>query len=427
MTPAGDTRRPAVALSRSADRWLEIRFRGLARSVLIPDRCDLHQGLLDLVPDWPTDTLRLNRHEDRGTEVLVAVQPQGGREDRFDLASIYTDAPLCGLGLAGALCGIIADIQTAYAEAHPGTLTLHCGAVLFGDCLVALAGPHRAGKSTLIARLTAEPDLSVYCDDVLPLDPEGRGIALGVAPRLRLPLPATASEAFRRHVATHLGPADDRYGYVCAPTVARHGKRAPLGALVVLERRESGPARLHRLDPDCAMQQLLARNMGDLGTADHAFGLVRDTARRARCLTLVYSDLEEAVALLRQAFTGDRAARIAPPLATASPMPEAAAIPVDPDRLWHRAGDVAVRRVGESAFLWRPGDTVLWRMNSVAQMVWTALDPPGSARDIADAIADLFPGTSPAQILDDVGGLLGVLAERDLVRDAPRRPTSASP
>jgi hypothetical protein len=294
--------------------------------------------------------------------------------------------------------------------------------VLFHDCLVALAGPHRAGKSTLIARLSAEPDLSVFCDDVLPLDSDGCGVALGIAPRLRLPFPATASDAFRRHVATHLGPADDRYGYVCAPTVARHGTRTPLGALVVLERRESGPARLHRLDPDIAMQQLLARNMGDLGTAEHAFGLVRETARRARCLTLVYSDLEEAVTLLRHAFTGDRAAPIAPPLATTAPIPEAAPAPVDPDRLWHRAGDVAVRRVGDSAFLWRPEDTTLWRMNPVAQMVWMALDLPGSARDVADAIADVFPATPAAEILDDVGRLLAMLVERDLVRDAPTRP-----
>jgi hypothetical protein len=427
MTKAGDTLRPAAAARESAGRWLEIRFLGLERSVLIPDRFDLRQGLLDLVPDWPCETRRLNRPEDRRNEVLVAVQPQGGRGDRFDLASIYTDAPLCGLGLAGALCGIVADMHTAHAEAHPGTLTLHCGAVLFHDFLVALAGPHRAGKSTLIARLSAEPDLSVFCDDVLPLDSEGRGIALGIAPRLRLPLPPTASDAFHRHVATHLGPADDRYGYVCAPTVARHGRRAPLGALVVLERRESSPARLHRLDPDSAIQQILARNIGDLGTADHAFGLVRDTARRARCLTLVYSDLEEAVALLRQAFTGDRAAEIAPPLAPAPAVPETAAAPVDPDRPWHRAGDVAIRRVGASAFLWRPGDTTLWRMNPVAQMVWTALDLPGSARDVAEAIADHFPDTPAAQIRDDVGALIAILVERDLVRDAASPPTAATP
>jgi hypothetical protein len=286
-----------------------------------------------------------------------------------------------------------------------------------GDGLVALTGPRRAGKSTLIARLTAEPDLAVFCDDVLPLDADGHGIALGIAPRLRLPLPPDASDRFHRHVATHLGPADDRYGYLCAPTTARHGIRAPLTALVALDRRESGPARLHRLDPDIAMQHLLARNMGDLGGPDRAFALARDTVGRAQCLTLVYADLEEAVALLRRAFTGACDADIAPPLPPAAPE-AAAGADLDPDTPWQRAEDAVIRRVGGSAFLWRPQDTTLWQMNRTAEIVWAALDIPGSALELAETLAELFPGTPGARIMADVSALLATLADRDLVRAA---------
>jgi hypothetical protein len=218
-------------------------------------------------------------------------------------------------------------------------------------------------------------------------------------------------------VATHLGPADNRYGYLCAPTIARHGTRAPLAALVVLDRRDSGPARLHRLDPDIAMQHLLARNMGDLGSPDHAFRLAQATAGAAQCLTLVYADLEEAVALLRRAFTGARDADIAPPVPPAA-QEAAEAADLDPDTPWHRAEDVVIRRVGGSAFLWRPEDTTLWQMNRVAEMVWTALEVPGSARDIAETLADVFPGTPDARIMADVSALLATLASRDLVRGA---------
>jgi hypothetical protein len=381
--------------------------------VLLPDDPDLRHGLEDVLTGWPVDFRPLARPEDARGEVISALHPATDGAT-FALASRYTDAPLYGLGLAGALCGLMADVLTAHAEANPGTFTLHCGAVRFGDGLAVLCGPRRAGKSTLVARLAGEPDLAVFCDDVLPLDPDGHGLALGLAPRLRLPLPPGASARFRDHVEAHLGPADDRYGYLCTPTVARHGTRAPISALVVLHRQESGAARLHHLDPGEAMQHLLARNFGDLRTPAHAFALAEATARGARCLTLAYADLEDAVSLLRRALLGE-GAEIAPPLPPA-PATSAAATPADPDTVWTRADDAVIRRVGASAFLWRPADTTLWQMNPVAEMVWTALDIPGSSREVADTLADLFPGENPDRLLADTAALLAQLASHDLVR-----------
>jgi hypothetical protein len=396
-----------------AGRWLHLSFRGLSRGVLLPDDPDLRHGLEDILAGWPVEFRPLARPEDARGEVLSALHPSPDGTT-YALASLYTDAPLYGLGLAGGLCGLLADVLTAHAEANPGTLTLHCGAVRFGDGLAVLCGPRRAGKSTLVARLAAEPDLAVFCDDVLPVDVEGHGLALGVAPRLRLPLPTGASARFRDHVEAHLGPADDRYGFLCAPTVARHGARAPIAALIVLHRQDSGPARLHHLDPGEAMQHLLARNFGDLQTPAHAFALAEGIAARARCLTLIYADLEDAVALLRRALLGD-GVDMAPPLPPA-PATCATVAPTDPDTVWTCADDAVIRRVGGSAFLWRPADTTLWQMNPVAEMVWTALKIPGSARDVADTLADLFPEEKPDRLLADTAALLARLADHDLVR-----------
>jgi hypothetical protein len=413
MTPDTTHRHPAAPASTGAGRSLDIRFRGIPRGVLVPDRPDLRQGLEDVLAGWPTDIRPLARPADARGEVVSALHPSPDGAT-FALASRYTDTALYGLGLAGALCGLLADVLTAHAEANPGTFTLHCGAVRFGDGLAVLCGPRRAGKSTLVARLAAEPDLAVFCDDVLPVDAEGHGLALGLAPRLRLPLPPVASARFRDHVAAHLGPADDRYGYLCTPTVARHGTRAPIAALIVLDRRESGAARLHRLDPGEGVQHLLSRNFGDLQTPAHAFALAEATARAARCLTLVYADLEDAVALLRRALLGD-GVEIAPPLppAPAGDLPNR---PADPDTVWSRADDAVIRRVGASAFLWRPADTTLWQMNPVAEMAWTALEIPGSARDVADTLADVFPDEPPDRILADTAALLARLADHDLAR-----------
>lgn len=404
---------PAAPAPTGAGRWLHLRFRGIPQGVLVPDRPELRHGLEDILAGWPVEFRPLARPEDARGEVLSALNPSADGAS-YALASRYTDTPLFGLGLAGALCGLLADVLTAHAEANPGAFTLHCGAVRFGDGIAVLCGPRRAGKSTLVARLGAEPDLAVFCDDVLPVDADGQGLALGLAPRLRLPLPPDASARFRDHVEAHLGPADDRYGYLCTPTVARHGTRAPIAALIVLDRRESGPARLHRLDPDDGMKHLLARNFGDLASPAQAFALAEATARQARCLTLVYSDLEDAVALLRRATLGD-GADVAPPLPPA-PASAARARPVDPETIWTRADDAVTRRVGASAFLWRPADTTLWQMNHVAEMAWTALEIPGSARDVAETLADLFPDEPPDRILADTATLLARLADHDLAR-----------
>ncbi|MFP5482167.1 MAG: hypothetical protein ACLGGW_02685, partial [Gammaproteobacteria bacterium] len=107
-------------------------------------------------------------------------------------------------------------------------IALHAGAVAISNRLIAITGPRRAGKSTLIARLCAEPDLQIFCDDVLPISPLGEGVALGVAPRLRLPLPAKASQHFKQFARQHLGPHDNRYGYLCTTNLAGNGTRLPL-------------------------------------------------------------------------------------------------------------------------------------------------------------------------------------------------------
>lgn len=75
----------------------------------------------------------------------------------------------------------------------------------------------------------------------------GIAIGLGIAPRLRLPLPDTVSPAFKAHVARHTGPRDNRYAYhrsdqpisVAASHVRHHSGRSgvllrlPLGALLI--------------------------------------------------------------------------------------------------------------------------------------------------------------------------------------------------
>lgn len=413
----------------SADAWIAWRPAGLAQDVILP-ACDrFGQALAAVVPDWPG----VRRPVPTGTgdgplgRSGVFVEPEV--PGRYFVASPYLDQPMRGLTRAGAVCALVADLSQACVDAGAGRVGLHCGAFRAGDGLVAVTGAHRAGKSTLVARLTAEPAFEVFCDDVLPLSEAGDGIALGIAPRLRLPLPAAASGAFRGHVAAHLGPRDSRYGYLCPPTLAPHGARAPLRTVILLDRRDDPtPSALHALDPGEAFHHLLARNLGLFDTADGAVAALERLLSRLVCLRLVYSDLEDAVGLLRRLFAKgplpDPALPVAPPLDTgglaSAAEPEAACAPVDPDLRWMRAEGVAVRRIGRDAVLWRPGGASVWQLNVVAHAVWELLgEGPASAEDMAAVLAGIFVEQDPARLCADLAGLLAGLYHAALIRPAP--------
>ncbi len=388
-----------------------LRFPGISRGIDLHDAPEVAEALIKIVNGWvPTVT-----PTDESVLPLSCVVP--GAEG-FDLSSIYLDAPLRGLPAASATCGLLADLGESFFDERPGCFCLHCGAFEIAGRLIALTGAKRAGKSTLVSRLTAEADMRVWCDDMLPILVDGLAYGLGIAPRLRLPLPPTVSGRFRDHVATWLGPHDDRYGYVCAPTIAPHGARAPLQALIALDRRPDGPAGLHRMSPDAAVHHLLSQNMADLQTPEAAFERVRAMASQMLCLQLVYSDLEEAVAILRRAFGGATLLDPSLPLGAELPLPTpdlTAATPADPGRRWRRAADAALRRHGQSSFIWRPGDAMIWQLNAVAGAVWALLEIPGSATELASALSEIYPDVGEDRLVADVAQLLGAMAADELV------------
>jgi hypothetical protein len=385
-----------------------LAFPGIARPVLLQEDPAAIQGLAAILSGWPP----AERQDVAAEAALCALRLEPGG---YHLTSAHLEQPVSGLGLAAALCGVVADLAQSHYEDCPGGLALHGGACLVGGRLLALVGPAQAGKSTLVARLSAEPDVTIFGDDVLPIGPDGLARALGIAPRLRLPLPRGAGRAFRRHVAAHLGPRDDFYGYLPTPNLAPHGAAAPLGVLLVLERRARGPARLHRLEEGEGLRHLLAHNMAPMPDPGAALALAEKVLASAMALRLVYSRLDSAVALLRQAF-GDGlplGETLAPPLPLRAPAQRSP--PADPAQLWRRAPGVALRRQGQGAILWQPGGARLWQMNAVARAIWLLLETPASASGLAALLAEVFPGEAPARLRKDAAALLGDLAAQRLI------------
>lgn len=392
-----------------------IQFKGLARAVRLPgDAPELLETLTRVFNGWaaaPASNIGSNAQED-----LCRVVRDSART--FSVHSSFVTQRIEGLPLASAVCAIAADLAQGYSEDRPGSLTLHCGAFQLGDNLIALTGRARAGKSTLIARLAMEPDLRVFCDDVLPIDETGCGVALGIAPRIRVPLPKAVSACFRCFVEERAGPIDDQYGYVISDTVAAHGAKAPLTAVVELNRRPRARARLHRLDAADAVQLIAEQNMADLLTARRAFDQISALVNGLQRFSLVYSDLDDAVDLLRRTFAGGPTSTVDDAVDSSrrrSVLTRPRQTSFDVQRhVWTRGKGVKTRQIDEAAFLFREDDKTLWRMNELATAVWVILDEPSSIGDIVDLLGEAFPQTSRATLQLDLIALFEILAEGNL-------------
>lgn len=370
------------------------------------------EALRTVMPGWNIDA-DATRQDAPASATVVGRDPDGA----YRFQSWWSDTPLTQLGRAGATCGAVADIVQGYLDSRPGIFGLHCGAVQVHGHLVAFTGPYRAGKTTLVARLGTEPGSALFCDDILPIDADGSAIALGIKPRLRLPLPPGLSNAFERHVFRNLCVEDDRYGFVGTPNQAPLGTRAPLAAMIVLCRHDGAHARFHELATAEAAGFLIRQNIADPGDAGAHYERVAEMAKNLVCLTLVYSDLEEAVTLIRDTFGDGEIPNLQAPLGPALPLtdPDETAPPVDLSLSLVRESDVVTRQIGGDTFLWQMSDRNFFRLNPVGGAIWALLETPRTGHSIARALHEIFPDAPEQQIAGDVALLLGQMTQRGLV------------
>jgi hypothetical protein len=393
---------PAAPVAGGARQVLG--FPGLARRVALTGAAPVAQALAGLLCGWAPVAVA-----QAAAATRVTGTPRGYRVE-----SDYLEGGMHGLPLASAVCAVIADLAQAWAEDRPRTLALHAGAVRTGAGLVVLAGPARAGKSTLVARLGLEPGWQVFCDDVLPVAPGGQGVALGIPPRLRLPVPVAAGPAVQALATTGCTLRDDRYGYVALPDLAPHGMRAPLRALIVLDRRPGAAPCLHDLPKTEAVRLLADQTIVGAGLP----ALMR-LADRLTCLRLVYEDLEPAAALLGAVLASPQAlsgAARAPALAPA--LPETGAAPLAPagmDLTWRRSPGLVPRRLADGLALWSPDHGRALVLNPTGAAVWGMLAFPVTGAQMAQALAGAFPEVPPDRIRADVAAMMGGLVAAGLV------------
>ena len=205
----------------------------------------------------------------------------------------------------------VADFHYRFLDWHSLEFTnhfcLHCAAVEMDGGLVIFPSVQKAGKSTLVAEL-AMRGYRVFCDDVLPIDPENNyGIAMGIVPRLRLPLPQSLSEMHLQFVNSRIGLSDRYAAYITLhdAELAGFGDAAPIRAIILLDRQtETAPAKLamagRAQSPAKLIHQNFAKHLSPTTIFDNLLKVVENSELRS----LEFSDVADAADLIEQEFGG---------------------------------------------------------------------------------------------------------------------------
>jgi hypothetical protein len=352
----------------------------------------------------------------------------------YRISSPWLDEPVVEQSEVGAVFSVAAELARAFAEEQPGLLCLHCAAVEADGRLILFPNRENAGKSTLATGLAAR-GFRLFADDVLAVsEVSQQGISLGIAPRLRLPLPQSCGTSFHSFVESHRGPYDAEFLYLNldASQLARHGQTCPIGATVLLDRRRSGSPKLTSLARGRALRQLIIQNFAPDGTSLTTINRLFSMIETGACFSFTYSKLDEAIDFLSKRFSsGDgpwqddrmdqgRGTRVS----------EIAVEVAQDHRPWSaqftQVAGIALRAVDNDIFLVKSGDAAVFHLNAVAASLWHMLEQPTSLAMAIDAVQKAFPAADARKVKRDVRDAFDALHKGGLIRPWDRSVCSAS-
>ena len=398
---------------------INLCLKGLPGPIAIaPQLGGIAEDLARVLVGWPS----VCREEMPSGEPLMIVN---GRPDEIVL--VHRDLPgrTVERTMTSAICTLIVELMADFVHGDESLGNLHAGAVEFDGRLVVFPATNRAGKSTLVAALSAE-GRRVFADDLLPVDLAGlEAVASGCLPRLRLPLPDSATPKLVAHVDRHAILSDGYYAYLPPPDPAAavpHGTRAPIGAVVLLDRRdEAVPAVIEPVEPDEGLLRILLQDTKrELGT--WAFDRYLALIGGAELHRLTYTRVDDAVACLESAFASWPEAPAAPVGVEAAPdddlHDEQSGLDIAPRPglpVIRRAGHVVSRMVGLTAFLVDISNNEIHHLNVMGLALWNLIATPLDEETIAEIFQAAFPDAPPETVRADLAAVIARFVSAGLV------------
>ena len=272
-------------------------FAGMLHPVAFINCDTLYPYAFTILRDWGFEKID---PRDEKSPVITIEKTEAG----FERRSRWLSKPAIFSNPVDAVCDLVVDLIHAYVADNKGLLCLHCAAVEFEQGLVVFPNTYRAGKSTLSLKLVS-CGAQLFTDDVLPITSHGdEGMALGILPRLRLPLPNDLQQNFVDFLQDRAGPQNKRYLYVKLNPDEQAPLRtiAPIKGITILQRNRNAEPKLLEVKKSIVVKDMILRNFArqnpGLEIVDRLYSIVEN----AKCYSLVYSDLDEAVKLLKDAF-----------------------------------------------------------------------------------------------------------------------------
>lgn len=384
---------------------LAIRFRGLPKPVLLDGCAELFPLIRAAMPLWPCTAEAASPQEPPCITLCRA--ETGAAPSRYRVTCAADSPSDQDWNAVSAVCLLIADLAFELLRADDSLFCLHGAAVAFGGRLILFPDDHHAGKSTLTAVLGQRGHV-VFSDDVLPVavGADGRieGIANGILPRIRLPVPDDLGQGFRDWASDNPGPANSQYKYLQVPRLAQQGARLPIGAIVRLERRAGAATMLQPLSQGEAFESVIGRNFARDRHSAHILTAFGALAGQARLHRLGYASAEAAADLLASTF-GEWSAdapRLDQPVGQPTLTPDdAASIDYDPKRRYVRSVGLAEVVLDGQHYLADGEGRGLFRLNPGARAIWAVLEEPATGSEVGAILTEAFPDADPHSVAED--------------------------
>jgi hypothetical protein len=410
------------------DKTAEIclNFAGLDTPLRVAQP-DVVRPLLDpVMGGWPFSVVSCD--DPHAKPAFATLGPRDAKKWRLEAP--LAAKPVADHNPVNAICDLVVEMSWERLRSSPDLLCLHAAALTFDDRLVIFPNARRAGKSLLSSTL-AHVGHEVFSDDFVPLavDPQSgviSGMANGIAPRLRMPLPQNISASLDRWIMDRIGVCNKQYGYLTGIDLPRSGTIAPVGAIVVLEGDPTmtEPASLSPVTREEAMASLVTQNFG---RQVHAGAILRVTdalTRAVPVLRLRYNRVEEAVALLHETpllrdlpIARMLEAEQSGPLPLA-PLDLPAVVrdaPVDLDQTFAKLPDFTEYETETSLYLADGDGFAIHRLNPVSTVIWKLLDEGLTGTEMVEVMQELYADIAADQLRADVAGALEFLWQERLI------------